>query len=1521
MTTKVRIPTFNSETDEYETYKSEIDFWKVIGKVDKKEQALMLVYELKKDDPSGIRDKVLNEIEIKDLNCDTGVDTFIVFMDKHFKKDESVATYEAYLNFEKCKREGNENISAFCMRFDKQSNIAKKKKVAYPQLVLAFKLLDNSGLTEVDRKLVLSDMVLTDKEAYETTKKALIKYKSDSVCSRNANDNTSKEAIKVESENMVLISQVQEEALMAAGWARPRSNTLPPRGGRGGFRGRYGGGGGQRGNWGKSGKNPKNADGEFLRCYTCESTYHMRNQCPHNVEDKDRGNGDNRRNDKAFVAEVTLADQAANHSQNKHERAYVASVRDEYDDVILYSGNNKDDFALLCKESVNLGLLDTGCTSNVCGVEWIETIKAQHGDRWKANEGAGDKSFKFGGDEILKSQRRISFECNIAGNNLIITTDVVNSSIPLLMSTGTMKRLELLWDIKEDRARILGKWINLVQTSVGHYGVKINPRLEHQDGNDEEESLLVGSVQRLENSLVAFSHDDDDLEKKLRHIHRQFGHPREENWTKFMKLCKEGMWTGKMKEIMSKIYRSCKVCTMFQKTPSRPVVKLQISCEFNKVVTMDLKEKKVNKFNYILHIIDGFTRMSCSRFITNKKPETIVNAFAKNWVSVGYGNPGKVWTDVGGEFNNEDMKALGEAFGFEVSTGAGYSAWMNGLNERNHGVIDKTYEKIMFEHPRMDPEVALAWAVNAKNSLPMNSGFSSFQLVFGKNPSLPSILSDKLPALEGVTTSKAVAEHINALHAGRKAFAEAQCDESIRRALRHRVRAAEKFFKPGSRVYYKRDGQDRWRGVATVIGNDGSVYYLRHQGNLYRVSATRIKDIEHLNETPVNDRNKMEELNSTKVAKTRVENSHAESSDDEPPTSTERVTTVSTPADEHVPAYIEAPDEEVPVVRNPSGRNDQSRARNSGAKPTFPKVGDRISYRVGVDDWYEVDVFGKGKSGTKNESYLNLRYADGSEGGVFINQHEWKAVEKEISTDESPEIPDEETVTDSSSDDIELEEVFVTMIPRSQHNLPPCVEAKDKELKGWLENDTFIEVKDEGQQTIPSMWVLNEKMIDGENKVKARIVAKGNYEEVKVQADAPTGGRDALHVVLAISASKGWVPKTSDVKNAFLQGKPINREVFMEPPNDMRKPGMIWKLQKCVYGLDDAGRSWFLKVAKDLKDLKCNQSKADPCLFSWYDDSGALAGIVYLYVDDFLHMGEKVFEQRVVVKIHQLYKIGKLEVADFFYTGLHIQGTKEGIKMDQLDYIANLEKVDIPKAGENANSNKKRKSPLRSIVGQANWAARRTRPDVNFDLMELSMKFNNISIPDLIRANTVVDRLINNPVRILFAKLDNPQHIITYSDASFANLVDGVSSGRGHIIFLADKTNKSAPLGWTANKVKRVVGSTLAAEALSLNDCLSHAQYLRFLVAEAVKKKQTDIAITSYVDSDNLFKSLHSTSLVSDQKLRIDIGAIRQAMEEENITVKWISKKVMLADSFTKKGASSRDLMDVLQSGRLPYHD
>ena len=50
-----------------------------------------------------------------------------------------------------------------------------------------------------------------------------------------------------------------------------------------------------------------------------------------------------------------------------------------------------------------------------------------------------------------------------------------------------------------------------------------------------------------------------------------------------------------------------------------------------------------------------------------------------HWVS-NYGRPGKIWTDVGVEFNNDTVRQMAEAIACKVDTGAGYAARMNGLN-------------------------------------------------------------------------------------------------------------------------------------------------------------------------------------------------------------------------------------------------------------------------------------------------------------------------------------------------------------------------------------------------------------------------------------------------------------------------------------------------------------------------------------------------------------------------------------------------------------------------------------------------------------------------------------------------------------------------------------------------------------------------------------------------------------------------------------------------------------------------
>ena len=204
-----------------------------------------------------------------------------------------------------------------------------------------------------------------------------------------------------------------------------------------------------------------------------------------------------------------------------------------------------------------------------------------------------------------------------------------------------------------------------------------------------------------------------------------------------------------------------------------------------------------------------------------------------------------------------------------------------------------------------------------------------------------------------------------------------------------------------------------------------------------------------------------------------------------------------------------------------------------------------------------------------------------------------------------------------------------------------------KELIAFRDFDVYEEVVDEGQDRLNPHWVLHDKSkTEGKVKIKARLVIKGFEEKIKEQSDSPTGSRETLHILLTAAASKGWEIKSGDVKNAYLQGEVIDRKLFMDPPPERKKDGVIWKLNKSVYGLNYAGRKWFKKIGETLTQLGCKKSKFDHCLFTYWKES-QLEGIILLWVDDIFHAGTKKLDRDIIKKVADKFKIGNTEKLSF----------------------------------------------------------------------------------------------------------------------------------------------------------------------------------------------------------------------------------------------------------------------------------
>ena len=183
----------------------------------------------------------------------------------------------------------------------------------------------------------------------------------------------------------------------------------------------------------------------------------------------------------------------------------------------------------------------------------------------------------------------------------------------------------------------------------------------------------------------------------------------------------------------------------------------------------------------------------------------------------GMGAPNKYLIDNRGEFDNESYHEFVEQFNGEICATRAQSPWSNGICERNHYVIDLCVQQLQEEDPNINLNVALAWAVNAKNSMMNYNGYSPIQLVLGTNPNLPSISSNKLLAMEDIEVSDILRKHLNTLHAAKDAYVKSKSDERIRRALRHPIRATEVEFNQEHKVFHKRDDSNRWREVRVLL--------------------------------------------------------------------------------------------------------------------------------------------------------------------------------------------------------------------------------------------------------------------------------------------------------------------------------------------------------------------------------------------------------------------------------------------------------------------------------------------------------------------------------------------------------------------------------------------------------------------------------------------------------------------------------------------------------------------------------
>ena len=509
------------------------------------------------------------------------------------------------------------------------------------------------------------------------------------------------------------------------------------------------------------------------------------------------------------------------------------------------------------------------------------------------------------------------------------------------------------------------------------------------------------------------------------------------------------------------------------------------------------------------------------------------------------------------------------------------------------------------------------------------------------------------------------------------------------------------------------------------------------------------------------------------------------------------------------------------------------------------------------------------------------------------------------------------------------EEAYVVIIPRYLHNEKRCREAKEEELQKFLDFEVYSECIDEGQPRLGTNWVLTEKVTDEGTKVKARLTVRGDQEDSdQFRKDSPTIRKSNIKVLLSIAAMNGWKIKSSDVTAAFLQSVPIERDVYVLPPKERRVPGMLWKLKKPCYGLADASRGFYLSFSGEVKDLGCSGSHLDPAMFILKEEDDKVHGMMVSHVDDVLHAGDDVFETSVMKPLKETFQFGSEDQLEFRYVGMKIEQTSDAIVVDYVHYINNLEVPDSESQKTLVDSNlldADGQSEFRSLVAKLNTIAYQCRPDIVFGVKILNSKVGKATLEDFKEGQRKMRKVKILPMKLVFPKLGNIEELflLGHGDAAIKSMPDKTTSVGGHVIMLCnERTQQVCVLNWRSKKIRRVVNSSLAGEALATADTIGELVYQKAILVFIFGENMKDLPVIAATDSQNLHTAVQGTSLIEDAWTIPDIACIKEAVEKKVINdLLKVRGEDMLANCLTKKGAGGAKLMEVLRTGKYKIPD
>ena len=408
---------------------------------------------------------------------------------------------------------------------------------------------------------------------------------------------------------------------------------------------------------------------------------------------------------------------------------------------------------------------------------------------------------------------------------------------------------------------------------------------------------------------------------------------------------------------------------------------------------------------------------------------------------------------------------------------------------------------------------------------------------------------------------------------------------------------------------------------------------------------------------------------------------------------------------------------------------------------------------------------------------------------------------------------------------------------------------------------------------------------------------------------APTVSNSYVRLLGAIACELDLDVCNFDVEQAFVQSK-LDKDVFMRLPQGCgRLSGKVVRLNKSLYGLKQASRSWHAHLTTCLKTLGFQQCLVDACVFRLVEER-RVAIIAVVHVDDILAVGLKsrcdVFgdELNRMVPVKNLGEIR-------WYGGCHYTREREmgTLTISQKMFADELVKKfcvtstqSVPlRVGvklEDFDEDEIIKNwPFRELVGSLMWLSVSTHPDISNAVRAVARYCTAPRAIHWKAALGILEYMNGTSEYGIAFQRGTPSSIPleVFADADYASKATDRRSVSGGVIMCG-----GASVCWFSRTQKCVTLSTSEAGYVALGDAVKELLFLRQIWRFMLPSKVMP-CFPVFEDNQGAVQLAENPTTNSNSK-HVDVRHhfLRELVRQRDIKVVQVPSKFQHADILTK---------------------